>query len=89
MRRYAAQDQAKAHPADQFDNSSTSDRIMLDPEVKRVTGLSSSTRWREIREKRFPQPIPISRGRRGWLQSEIEVWLAQRIAARNTREVAA
>lgn len=63
-----------------------SDRVMLDAEVRVKTGLSHTTRWREIKEKRFPAPLSISAGRVGWLASEIEAWLQQRIEARNARK---
>jgi prophage regulatory protein len=61
------------------------ERIMLDAEVREKTGLSHTTRWREIRAKRFPAPLTISKGRVGWLQSEVEAWLQQRIEARRER----
>ena len=47
-------------------------------EVKRITGLSAATLYRLRRAGQFPVPIKVSRRRIGWVQSEVENWLAQR-----------
>ena len=33
------------------------DRILREPEVKRVTGLSRTTRWRKVKAGTFPPPV--------------------------------
>jgi prophage regulatory protein len=38
--------------------------------------------WRLEKARKFPQRIPLSENRHGWLESEIDAWLADRIAAR-------
>ncbi len=57
------------------------DRFLREPEVKRITGLSRSTRWRMERRDEFPRRRPISRNAVAWLASEIEAWVADRAAA--------
>jgi prophage regulatory protein len=54
------------------------ERILRIDEVLRLTGLSSSTLWREIAAGRFPGPVPISKRSKGWLASDLRDWLAKR-----------
>jgi prophage regulatory protein len=54
------------------------DRIVRLAEVLRLTGLSTSTLWREIAAGRFPSPVPISKRGKGWLASDLRDWLAKR-----------
>ena len=53
--------------------------------VKRVTGWSRSTIWREVKTGRFPEPVPTTEQRVGWLRSEVKAWLDAKIAARDSR----
>lgn len=39
--------------------------------------------WRLERDKKFPQRVPLSANRHGWLETEVDAWLSQRIAARH------
>lgn len=50
--------------------------------VKDRTGLSRSTIYQRIQEGKFPKPISLGMRAVGWLESEIEAWLQQRIAMR-------
>ncbi len=52
--------------------------------VVTLTGLSATTLWRLTRRGEFPQPIRLSSGAVGWLDTEIRAWLAERAAARDT-----
>ena len=52
------------------------DRILSKREVIQLCGLSATTLWRECRAGRFPKPVPISKGRVGWLESAILSWIA-------------
>jgi prophage regulatory protein len=54
--------------------------IIREPECRRISGLSRSTRWRLEREGKFPRRRRISPGASGWLASEIAAWLADRAA---------
>ena len=63
-----------------------SEQIKKLVEVISITGLSSSTIYRLASEDRFPKPIKLSLRSSGWLGSEIDAWLDQRIsAARNSK----
>ena len=51
--------------------------------VVALTSLSATTLWRLTRRGEFPQPIRLSSGAVGWLDSEIMAWLAERAASRS------
>lgn len=51
------------------------------PEVRRRTGLSRSSIYAKVAVGEFPAPIKLSQRAIGWIESEIEQWLRQRIAA--------
>jgi prophage regulatory protein len=51
-------------------------------EVKARTGLSRSTLYAYVRNGRFPAPVAISKRCVGWVEGEIDRWIADRIAAR-------
>lgn len=53
------------------------ERIWREPKVQDITGLSRSTRWRMIKEGKFPAPVPLSRSAVGWLRSEVLKWIEQ------------
>ena len=58
-----------------------SDRFLREPEVKRITGLSRTTRWRLERRGEFPRRRILSRNAVGWLASQIKTWVAERTEA--------
>jgi prophage regulatory protein len=58
------------------------DRILREPEVKRLSGLSRTTRWRLERQGEFPRRLQISENAIGWLDSEIRLWIESRQARR-------
>jgi len=47
-------------------------------------GLSRTTIWRLQRRGQFPRQVRLSPNRVGWLESEINAWIAARAAARET-----
>lgn len=53
--------------------------ILRLPTVRSRTGLSRSTIYLQISEGRFPKPISLGARAVGWLESEIDEWLKQRI----------
>ncbi|BAZ92608.1 phage transcriptional regulator, AlpA [Thiohalobacter thiocyanaticus] len=53
--------------------------ILRLPIVKARTGLSRSTIYLRISEGTFPKPISLGARAVGWLESEIEDWLAQQV----------
>lgn len=54
-------------------------KVLRLPEVKARTGLSRSSIYLRISESRFPKPISLGRRAVGWLESEIEDWIAEKI----------
>ena len=58
-------------------------RILLWPEVNQRTGLSRTTVWREIRAARFPKPVALTAHRKGWVEQEVNAYIARRIADRD------
>jgi prophage regulatory protein len=50
------------------------------PEVKNRTGLSRSTIYLKISLGEFPQNIKLGARCVGWIESDIESWIGQRVA---------
>jgi prophage regulatory protein len=50
------------------------DRCLSKREVCNLTGMSGSTLEREVKAGRFPRPIPISRKRRAFRESDVRTW---------------
>jgi len=62
------------------------------PEVKRRTGLSRSSVYAKIsrrpdrvcdRDPLFPKPISLGARAVGWLESEIDAWVAAKVTSRD------
>jgi prophage regulatory protein len=56
-------------------------------EVARRTSLSKGQIYRLIACGGFPLPVPVSVGRRAWVDSEINEWIGARIAERHPMQV--
>ncbi len=55
--------------------------ILRLPQVKNQTGLSRSSIYQQIAENKFPRQIGLGGGRAvGWLESDIQNWIKQRLA---------
>jgi prophage regulatory protein len=59
--------------------------ILRLPAVKAAIGLSRGTIYLRIAEGTFPRPVSLGARAVGWLQSDIEEWLRQRIELNETR----
>ena len=55
--------------------------ILRLPAVKTRTGLSRSTIYLRVSQGTFPRPVHLGGRAVGWVESEIQSWLAERIAA--------
>jgi predicted DNA-binding transcriptional regulator AlpA len=64
-----------------------SEQILKMPEVIKVTGLARSTIYKLISENRFPKQIKLTSFSSGWLQSEVDSWVSERIAISRNEEV--
>lgn len=53
--------------------------------VKARTGLSRTTLYRRIGEGRFPASVSLGGRAVGWLDSDIDDWIAQQMAARHAQ----
>jgi prophage regulatory protein len=53
--------------------------ILRRREVQARTGLSRSTIYERVRAKTFPLPISLGSQSVGWLKSEIDEWIAERV----------
>ena len=57
--------------------------ILRRKQVEKRTGLSRSTIYLRIQEGTFPRPINLGVRAVGWLENEIEAWIASRMEIRN------
>ncbi len=62
-----------------------SHKISRLPAVKGITGLSRSTIYLRISKNEFPVPISLGGRAVGWLEEDIENWLAEKIKASRTQ----
>lgn len=53
------------------------------PQVKARTGLSRSEIYRRIALGDFPRPIKLGERASAWSATEIDDWIAERVAARD------
>lgn len=60
----------------------TGDSVLRLPQVIAKTGLSRSTLYALQKHNEFPKAILLGERAVGWLNSEIDLWLAERAAAR-------
>ena len=54
-------------------------KIVRLPKVKEMTGLSRSSIYLRISENTFPKQINLGGRAIGWLESDIQDWINQRI----------
>lgn len=57
----------------------TAPAIIRRPQVEARTGLARSTIYRRIRGGTFPPPVSLGGDAVGWVESEIDAWIAARI----------
>jgi prophage regulatory protein len=58
------------------------DRIIRKPEVQIKVGLSDPSIWRRERKGQFPKRVSLGGHSVGWLESEVNDWLARKAAER-------
>lgn len=68
----------------EFENKETKTCFIRLEQVKARTGLSRSTLYAYIHYGRFPPPVTISDRCVAWVESEIDAWIADRIASRRS-----
>lgn len=55
------------------------------PKVLEKTGFSEPWIYRLMSQKRFPRPTKLGRRAVAWVESEVDEWIAERIAARDKK----
>ncbi len=55
------------------------------PDVRRIVGLSRSEIYRRIALNKFPKPVPLGQRIIAWDSREIERFVEERIAERDTK----
>jgi len=56
------------------------ERFIRERERQLLTGISRTTAWRLEQQAKFPKRIQLTRNCVAWRLSEIEAWIAERIA---------
>lgn len=85
------------HPGEQTDASPTSAplterapvgaiQVLRLPQVCRITGLCRSSIYQMEAEGRFPRRVKIGARSVGWIESEMQNWLRQRIESSRSRK---
>ena len=54
-------------------------RVLRLPQVRQATGLSRSMIYQLEAERRFPRRLKIGSRAVGWVDGEVQAWLASRI----------
>ena len=54
-------------------------RFLRLPEVLERTGLSRSTIYVRLEQGGFPRPVSLGARAVGWIESEVDEWIRQRI----------
>jgi prophage regulatory protein len=53
--------------------------ILRLPQVKIRVGLSRSSIYLAVSQGKFPRPVSLGARAVGWLESEVDAWLSQRV----------
>lgn len=61
------------------------ERLVCLKEVEALTSLKKSTLYALMNSGEFPAPVPVTPGRRAWATSEIQTWIAGRVASRTVK----
>ena len=56
-------------------------RLLRLPDVEAVTGLKHTTIYKKMAEGGFPPRVRLGVRAVGWLESDIERWIQERVAA--------
>jgi prophage regulatory protein len=72
---------------DDLTSSSARPNLISCKKVCQRTSLSRASVYREIAAGRFPKPVPLTGGRKGWVEAEVNAWIVACIAARDAGTV--
>jgi prophage regulatory protein len=65
------------------------EKLLRLPDVMRQTGLRRAAIYARIREGVFPPPVKIGKRAVAWPESEVQAWIAERVADARERDVEA
>jgi len=68
-----------------MNNRNLSERILRLPQLVEKLGKSKSAIYKEMAEGSFPQSVNLGGRSVGWLEQEIDTWLAKKIADRKSQ----
>lgn len=57
-------------------------RILAIADVMEITGLSHRSIYTAVEHGKFPRQIQLTARRVGWIESEIDAWIAEKMEAR-------
>ena len=57
-------------------------RLIRLKEVMNITGLGRSSIYKFMDEERFPKSVSLGDRAVAWVESEVEMWIEERIAGR-------
>jgi len=63
-----------------FSNPEVNYKVLRLPDVKSETGLSRSALYQRIADGTFPKQINLGGRAVGWLASDVESWIKERVA---------
>lgn len=63
-------------------NLPANDRVLRIGETTTKAGMSRSSLYEAVKAGTFPAPLKLSKRSSGWLESEVNAWLAQRASER-------
>jgi len=63
------------------------EKLLRLPDVMRQTGLRRAAIYARIREGIFPPPVKIGKRAVAWPESEVQAWIAERVADARERDV--
>lgn len=59
-------------------------RLIRRKEVQAKTGLGTSSIYALMKQGKFPQSLKLSERRVAWVESDVDQWVAERIASHET-----
>lgn len=66
---------------------SKKNRLIRRKEVQAKTGLGASSIYALMKQGKFPHPIHLSIRRVAWIESEVDLWIEERIAKNHDSKI--
>ncbi len=72
------------HSTNNIQQNETVPRLLKLDEVMNMTGLSKSSVYHQMNKGTFPRPINIGVKSVAWLETDIQLWIKNKIELRNS-----